>query len=246
MPNKLLRLPPNEIGQDYVVGDIHGYFSLLDILLQHAAFDPRIDRLICVGDLIDRGPESERALEYLAHPWFYATLGNHEELLMQSGGPSRAVDGSYDLWMRVGGDWSIDADLELLEQMNEQFAHLPLVIEVPTSRGKVGIVHADVPHGWSWDELTTALEQDKLKPANERELTWSRERYKRMKENPERATDPAELVAGVYRVFVGHCIVSQIGQMGNVCFIDTGVSWEGSLSLINLHTEQVYSIPVNP
>jgi len=245
MSKKVLRLTPNELGQDYVVGDIHGYFSLLEILLSHAGFNPRHDRLICVGDLIDRGPESERAVEFLQYPWFFTVKGNHEELLLQNSGPTRAVDGSYDLWMRVGGDWSITAEPELLERMCALVEPLPAVIEVPTPRGKVGVVHADVPKGWDWDGLLQALEQDGLKSAQARELAWSRERYKRMKAQPEQSASPAELVAGVYRVFAGHSIVQQISQMGNVCFIDTGVSWNGSLSLINLHSEQVYSIPVN-
>ncbi|MDH5300516.1 MAG: metallophosphoesterase [Gammaproteobacteria bacterium] len=244
MSKKVLRLPLNQRGRDYVVGDIHGYFSLLEVLLDHAGFDSRVDRLICVGDLIDRGPESEKAIEYLQQPWLYTVKGNHEELLMRAAGPFRSVDGSFDLWMRVGGEWALDADSRLLDRMRALVDPLPLAIEVETPRGRIGVVHADVPQGMSWDELLVGLEQDKLKSEQMRELLWSRDRYKRMKSGELAPTSPQAVVTGVYRVFVGHSIVPGISQMGNVCFIDTGVSWEGSLSLINLHTEQVFSIPV--
>ena len=41
-------------------------------------FDPSVDRLFSVGDLVDRGPESERVLEWLDKAWFHAICGNHD------------------------------------------------------------------------------------------------------------------------------------------------------------------------
>jgi len=37
-----------------------------------------VDQLFSVGDLVDRGPESHRVLEWLARPWFFAICGNHD------------------------------------------------------------------------------------------------------------------------------------------------------------------------
>jgi serine/threonine protein phosphatase 1 len=58
----------NRDGCDYDVGDIHGCFELLEELLELARFDAERDRLFCVGDLIDREPEPQRALEWLERP----------------------------------------------------------------------------------------------------------------------------------------------------------------------------------
>lgn len=78
----VLKLPKNTKGRDFVVGDIHGAFDLLDKALEEVGFDPAKDRLISVGDLIDRGKNSRRCLDYLEQPWFYALRGNHEDIFM--------------------------------------------------------------------------------------------------------------------------------------------------------------------
>ena len=50
------RFPLNRRGRDLAVGDIHGYFALLQQALNRVGFDPVCDRLFSVGDLTDRGP----------------------------------------------------------------------------------------------------------------------------------------------------------------------------------------------
>lgn len=57
---KVLSLPENQNGRDFVVGDIHGHFAMLNELMEVVAFDRNVDRLFAVGDLIDRGPNSVR------------------------------------------------------------------------------------------------------------------------------------------------------------------------------------------
>jgi serine/threonine protein phosphatase 1 len=51
------KLPANTQGTDYVVGDLHGCFKLLERLLADVQFDKANDRLFSVGDLADRGPD---------------------------------------------------------------------------------------------------------------------------------------------------------------------------------------------
>ena len=60
----------NTKGKDFVVGDIHGCFSKLQEQLWTIGFNEEVDRLFCVGDLIDRGPESYKFEEWLDYPWF--------------------------------------------------------------------------------------------------------------------------------------------------------------------------------
>ncbi len=48
----------------WVVGDIHGCFSMLMKRLRECRFDPQQDLLVSVGDLIDRGPDSWAARLY--------------------------------------------------------------------------------------------------------------------------------------------------------------------------------------
>ena len=41
-----------------VVTDIHGCLEELESVWAQAGFDPETDKLICLGDLMDRGPYS--------------------------------------------------------------------------------------------------------------------------------------------------------------------------------------------
>ena len=66
MPEILQHFARNTHGRDFVVGDIHGCFDLLQQALDEAAFNPDRDRLFSVGDLIDRGPQSPQVLLWLS------------------------------------------------------------------------------------------------------------------------------------------------------------------------------------
>ena len=80
-----IEMPSNLLGNDYVVGDIHGCYDELQSLLKFVNFNKNVDRLFCVGDLVHRGPKSIECLELLlsknknGEKWFFSTFGNHEE-----------------------------------------------------------------------------------------------------------------------------------------------------------------------
>lgn len=74
----------NTLGRDFAVGDLHGCKDALEQLLTHVNFDPSVDRLFSVGDLVDRGPDSWGCIALLEEPWFHAVLGNHEQLTIAS------------------------------------------------------------------------------------------------------------------------------------------------------------------
>ncbi|NDJ63261.1 MAG: hypothetical protein GYB67_19225 [Chloroflexi bacterium] len=61
-----------------VVGDIHGCYAEFQDLLDRAALGAG-DRIVAVGDIVDRGPESPRVLEFFRERPNAATImGNHE------------------------------------------------------------------------------------------------------------------------------------------------------------------------
>jgi len=64
----------------YVVGDIQGCYKPLKKLLTKVKFTPGVDRLWCVGDLINRGPDSLNTLRYLQDidDSTRIVLGNHD------------------------------------------------------------------------------------------------------------------------------------------------------------------------
>lgn len=61
-----------------VVGDIHGCFDELIALLEKAELG-RNDRVVCVGDLITKGPKSREVLElFMTDSRFTTVIGNHD------------------------------------------------------------------------------------------------------------------------------------------------------------------------
>ena len=229
------RLPANPAGVDWVVGDIHGCFSTLEDLLAEVDFDADRDRLLSVGDLIDRGPECARAPEYWTAKWFHAIRGNHEQMMLDTaaGDPEATLS-----WMYNGGGWFFDQTQSVRATMVECAARLPLAIEVDSAIGIIGIVHGDVPARQSWSEFLLKLEQqDEVAMAA---ALWGRERA---------LGQVRRGVPGVARVFVGHTPQrSGVRVVGNVYCIDTGAVYgprdglsNTGLTLMRLDADSVYT-----
>lgn len=64
----------------YAVGDLQGCLQPLKCLLQRVSFNPEVDRLWLVGDLINRGPQSLETLRFLyaMRDSLVCVLGNHD------------------------------------------------------------------------------------------------------------------------------------------------------------------------
>ncbi|MCP3872756.1 MAG: hypothetical protein GY699_06320, partial [Desulfobacteraceae bacterium] len=70
-----------------VIGDIHGCYDELMALLDKAALG-REDRIIALGDILDRGPDSAKVVDFFnLHAQASCLMGNHEHkhLLMNEG-----------------------------------------------------------------------------------------------------------------------------------------------------------------
>jgi len=65
-------------GRTIVIGDVHGCLEELEELLKTVQFKFGIDRLIIVGDLIDRGPDSVGVVRRCRQLDAEVTMGNHE------------------------------------------------------------------------------------------------------------------------------------------------------------------------
>lgn len=129
----------------WVVGDLHGCYTLLMSELDKVKFDPTHDLLISVGDMVDRGAENVECLDLINQPWFRAVRGNHEQMMIDG----LSAHGNVNHWLVNGGGWffNLDYDKErLAKALAYKAAELPLIIELKTGDKKVVICHADYPH----------------------------------------------------------------------------------------------------
>ena len=71
----------------FAIGDIHGCFRTLQHLMKAIRFDPGRDRLLLVGDLVNRGPRSLDVLRWARQLGDRAVcvLGNHDLKLLACG-----------------------------------------------------------------------------------------------------------------------------------------------------------------
>lgn len=229
------RFPLNRFGKDYVVGDIHGSFDLVLHAMQEVSFDPQQDRLFCLGDLVDRGPNSHCCAEFLSKPYVHSICGNHDAMLLDLYANGTPSDSQLQYAARQYGSWWwLSLTLPERETILSKLSKLPLVIEIETSRGTVGLVHADIPSHMDWQTFVSAVEngdRDAIQTA-----LWGRDR---ILSNDQRG------IIGVGRVFVGHTL--QWGgakRYGNVVAIDTGAVFgdigihdDGRLTIANITTK---------
>ena len=183
---RCLYLPRNVKGRDFVVGDLHGHRALLEQELNKLGFDPSGDRVLSVGDLIDRGPESLATLSLIEQPWFHAVLGNHELMLLNFLHCYASRLHSRKSYPYGGGEWiseAISKSRKVVMRLADAVAALPLAIHVegdvpfnvthadlhsigprkhnPLSGSAIGVHKADIITS-SRDKISAALKTDLL------------------------------------------------------------------------------------
>lgn len=222
------RFARNTAGRDFACGDVHGHFELLSGKLAMVEFDPSRDRLFAVGDLVDRGPFSVESVEWIGRPWFHSVPGNHEMIAMG------VAAGRHDAehYLKNGGLWFLKLTDEQRHAIAQVFATLPYAIEIDTSHGRVGIVHAEI-QGNSWGQFIadfeSATSNNKKRELIEKCL-WSRKIIDAFDED---RTMP-EPINDLHRLIVGHSIVDTPTTLQNILYIDTGAYKTGNLTVIQI------------
>lgn len=132
----------------YAIGDIQGCYTSFRLLLKRINFNPNVDKLWLVGDLVNRGPESLKVLQHVISLGDAAecVLGNHElHLLAVAAGvrPLSAKDTFDDILNAKNAS-------KLIDWLRER----PLIIH-DEKKNRL-LVHAGIPPIWS---ITRALKE---------------------------------------------------------------------------------------
>ncbi len=208
---QLKTLEENHRGRDFIVGDLHGCYEDLMRSLENQGFDPIVDRVICVGDLIDRGPDSHSCLSLTREPWFHNVWGNHEAMMLDALSSHPGSD-AFRLWMQNGGEWALEFDLDDLKlQITDMARTTPLAIQMPLGNLNIGVVHAAVPRN-QWSSWKSPLSGEEIQLA-----VWSRSTILNARYGIE-----APPVEGIDYVIFGHTPLRVPTRIANRFFIDTG------------------------
>ncbi len=133
----------------YAVGDIQGCLQPLQCLLEQVQFEPCRDQLWCVGDLINRGPDSLGSLRFIHSlgPAAKIVLGNHDLHLLAYASGTLTLDGNHSA--------CIDSILKApdAEELCHWLQQQPLIHCDPS--GDFAMVHAGIPPNWSLEEAVS-------------------------------------------------------------------------------------------
>lgn len=109
-------------GRVIAVGDIHGCAFEFERLLEKLELTS-YDRLILLGDLINRGPDSARVIALARRHAHRSLLGNHEQRLLdfrRTGDPSHLKKTDWDTVRRFGEEeWAYLAEMPLTYHVPE-------------------------------------------------------------------------------------------------------------------------------
>ena len=217
----------NANGRDFVVGDVHGCFRTLERALSELQFDPARDRLFGVGDLVNRGPHSHEAADWLEHRFTAVTMGNHDRAALSWF--EEKLRGSH----ATDDGWKDALDPREYRRWHEALRHMPLALTIETAHGPVGVIHAEAPDP-DWRRTVARLEAGSETAIDDALLGF--ERYtpaiRRMKSRP---------VEGLRVLVSGHFVVEEVEVTANRWNLDTGAGFvnRNRLSLLEINAREL-------
>jgi len=213
-------------GRTWVVSDVHGCLGVLQRALDEAGYRPQRDRLVCLGDLIDRGPDSFDTVRFvLSQPHVHVVLGNHEQFFLSAIGADGEFLEEEDpfVWFMNGGSWSATMPAAERSELWHDFKRFPLTLTVTRRDGsRIGISHAEPPTD-QWVDMETQLREPSLR----QRCLWGRQKLGGI-------GGQSDKVEGVAWTLHGHTIVPGFQRVGNSLFIDLGSFATGRIGVLDI------------
>ena len=223
----------------YAVGDIHGQLDLLDELLEKLPLGPD-DRLLFIGDYIDRGPDArgvvQRLIDLELERDCTFLLGNHESMFLDFIGWRGESYFGGDAFLPNGGDRTLASygyfDLDtpepesfVLPRSHEEFYSSLKLFHL---EGDYLFVHAGIGRQLLGEKEVAYA----LRLARAEDLLW------------DRASVDVPHSLGVTIVY-GHTPSPDFQVRWNTPFgigIDTGAVYGGFLTAVRLPDESIFQV----
>ena len=92
----------------FAISDIHGCYEELMLLFKQLPIKPERDRMVFLGDYIDRGKDTKSVIQQMIdwekqYPHWVFLQGNHEDMLLDALSPDHLKYGDYYQWFNQGG-----------------------------------------------------------------------------------------------------------------------------------------------
>jgi predicted phosphodiesterase len=219
-----------------IVGDIHGCIDEFEELIQAVKYDKKSDRLILLGDLVDRGPNSLAVVQKARKMDLECVMGNHEHKILKwynSVGSRGDVYDKHEFYAQLTDD-----DINYIFQM-------PTYIKLADD---IVIVHAGVKPGIPiFYQSKNDLMHLRYVDAKQQFIS-----LKKIAKNGKEATGAhlwTEFWQGPESIIYGHNVHSltdphiQEVAPGVMCYgLDTGCCFGGRLTAMILETKEIIQV----
>lgn len=219
-----------------VIGDIHGCSAELSELLKKVDYNTQKDRLICVGDLLDKGPYGPEVVAMLKAYKADVVMGNHEEKFVRfhKHEMKRKADPKHKNPMRFSEQKYRDYEILVQTELIDWLATFPSFIKLGD---KMVVVHAGVVPGFPIER------QDPKQTIRVRYLHKDTEKMMSLTEDLKRPPDSVfwtDRWRGPYHVIYGHTAHNldnpaiEVNEHAAMFGIDTGCVYGGRLTALIL------------
>jgi hypothetical protein len=161
--------PSDDPARLLIIGDVHGMLNQLEALLDKADYSSaRGDRVIFVGDLVNKGPKSSGVVQYAMDINATSVRGNHEDKVLrvwagaeeariQAKSEGKDGEEAYEAFRKnlgSGKQKALETAESLTPEQRAWLSTLPIALRLGDlpGLGDVAVVHGGMVPGISLDE----------------------------------------------------------------------------------------------
>lgn len=223
----------------YIIADVHGEFEKLLACLKAVNFDYEKDKLIQLGDVVDRGANSYKVVkELLKIKNLVAIRGNHDATWMESIETGQNIlysQGGRETLLSYTRDCNCDGDPTKIPVEHQLFFKNQKNYYIDEDNNL--FIHG----GFNRHETLQEQEEESSNFYWDRDLFLSALSYESMKDHTHKFKYKQEFNT----IFVGHTPTTYWDSLvpmkaANIINLDTGCGKGGLLTIMNLQTKEYF------